>query len=127
MSLENKTSAVAEENKEQNGMIEIPHEYLIEGVKKAVKDVLKMMNDARLKYGNRYNKKNDYEVFDRRFGYNDPEKLWAEFELIWQKKSNQPAALRKVITAIGLSARDYALHKYAMEQKKNNNVKAEEK
>lgn len=127
MSLENKTSAVAEENKEQNGMVEIPHEYLIEGVKKAVKDVLKMMNDARLKYGNRYNKKNDYEVFDRRFGYNDPEKLWAEFELIWQKKSNQPAALRKVITAIGLSARDYALHKYAMEQKKNNNVKAEEK
>ena len=108
-------------------MVEIPHEYLIEGVKKAVKDVLKMMNDARLKYGNRYNKKNDYEVFDRRFGYNDPEKLWAEFELIWQKKSNQPAALRKVITAIGLSARDYALHKYAMEQKKNNNVKAEEK
>lgn len=127
MSLENKTSAVAEENKEQNGMVEIPHEYLIEGVKKAVKDVLKMMNDARLKYGNRYNKKNDYEMFDRRFGYNDPEKLWAEFELIWQKKSNQPAALRKVITAIGLSARDYALHKYAMEQKKNNNVKAEEK
>jgi hypothetical protein len=127
MSLENKTSAVAEENKEQNGMVEIPHEYLIEGVKKAVKDVLKMMNDARLKYGNRYNKKNDYEVFDRRFGYNDPEKLWAEFELIWQKKSNQPAALRKVITAIGLSARDYALHKYAMEQKKTNNVKAEEK
>lgn len=127
MSLENKTSAVAEENKEQNGMIEIPHEYLIEGVKKAVSDVLKMMNDARKKYGNRYNKKNDYEVFDRRFGYNDPEKLWAEFELIWQKKSNQPAALRKVITAIGLSARDYALHKYAMEQKKTNNVKAEEK
>lgn len=127
MSLENKTSAVAEENKEQNGMVEIPHEYLIEGVKKAVKDVLKMMNDARLKYGNRYNKKNDYEMFDRRFGYNDPEKLWAEFELIWQKKSNQPAALRKVITAIGLSARDYALHKYAMEQKKINKVKAEEK
>ena len=127
MSLENKTSAVAEENKEQNGMVEIPHEYLIEGVKKAVKDVLKMMNDARLKYGNRYNKKNDYEMFDRRFGYNDPEKLWAEFELIWQKKSNQPAALRKVITAIGLSARDYALHKYAMEQKKTNKVKAKEK
>ena len=127
MSLENKTSAVAEENKEQNGMVEIPHEYLIEGVKKAVRDVRKMMNDARLKYGNRYNKKNDYEMFDRRFGYNDPEKLWAEFELIWQKKSNQPAALRKVITAIGLSARDYALHKYAMEQKKTNNVKAEEK
>ena len=127
MSLENKTSAVAEENKEQNGMVEIPHEYLIEGVKKAVRDVHKMMNDARLKYGNRYNKKNDYEMFDRRFGYNDPEKLWAEFELIWQEKSNQPAALRKVITAIGLSARDYALHKYAMEQKKNNNVKAEEK
>lgn len=127
MSLENKTSAVAEENKEQNGMVEIPHEYLIEGVKKAVKDVLKMMNDARLKYGNRYNEKNNYEVFDRRFGYNDPEKLWAEFELIWQKKSNQPAALRKVITAIGLSARDYALHKYATEQKKTNNVKAEEK
>ncbi len=127
MSLENKTSAVAEENKEQNGMVEIPHEYLIEGVKKAVRNVLKMMNDARLKYGDRYNKKNDYEVFERRFGYNDPEKLWAEFELIWQKKSNQPAALRKVITAIGLSARDYALHKYAMEQKKTNNVKAEEK
>ena len=129
MALNDKTSAVAtaenDDQQAENGMFEIPHDYLIEGVKVAVGDVHKMLNNARKKYGNHYNEKNDWEVFSRRFGYSDHEKLWAEFELIWQKKSNQPAAIHKVIQAIGLEARSYALRKYAMEHKNDANVKAE--
>ena len=95
--------------------IQLPKEYFIEGVKQSVKDVQKMMNDARSKYGNRYNKKNDYEEFGRRFGYKDPEKIWAEFELVWVKWSKQPASIRKVISAIGNAARNYALQRYVSE------------
>jgi hypothetical protein len=130
MALNDKTSAVttAENDDQQvnDGMFEIPHDYLIEGVKEAVKSVHKMLNDARKKHGNHYNEKNDWELFSRKFGYNDPEKLWAEFELIWQKKSKQPAAVRKVIQAIGLQARTYALRKYAMEHGTTENKKSAE-
>lgn len=128
MALNDRTSVVttAGNNEEQDyGTFEIPHDYLIEGVRDAVSGVRKMMGDARLKYGNRYNEKNSYEVFDRRFGYNDAEKLWAEFELIWQKKSNLPAALRMVIQDIGQHARNYALRKYAKEHGETENLKAE--
>ena len=109
MALNDKTSAVttAENDDQQvnDGMFEIPHDYL----------------------SNHYNEKNDWELFSRKFGYNDPEKLWAEFELIWQKNSKQPAAVRKVIQAIGLQARTYALRKYAMEHGTTENKKDAEK
>lgn len=95
--------------------IQLPKEYLIEGVKQSVKDVQKMMSDARSKYGNRYNEKNDYEEFGRRFGYYNPEEIWAEFELVWVKQSKQPASVRKVISAIGNAARNYALQRYVSE------------
>lgn len=96
-------------------MVEIPHEYLIEGVKKAVQEIKTKMSAARAKYGSRYNEKNDYEEFGRRFGYKDPEKIWAEFELVWVKQSKQPASVRKVISAIGNAARNYALQRYVSE------------
>ena len=101
--------------KKEQQPIQLPKEYLIEGVKQSVKDVHKMMSDARSKYGNRYNEKNDYEEFGRRFGYNNPEEIWAEFELVWIKQSKQPASIRKVISAIGNAARNYALHRYVSE------------
>ena len=102
------------EKKQEQG-IQLPKEYLIEGVKQSIKDVHKMMSDARSKYGNRYNEKNDYEEFGRRFGYKDPEEIWAEFELVWVKQSKQPASVRKVINAIGNAARNYALQRYISE------------
>lgn len=102
------------EEKQEQG-IRLPKEYLIEGVVRSIKDVKKMLSDARSKYGNRYNEKNDYEEFRRRFGYEDTEKIWTEFELVWVKQSKQPASIRKVISAIGNAARNYALQRYVSE------------
>lgn len=101
-----------EENKPKNPegeLVQIPHEYLIEGVKQAVQEIKQKMAAARAKYGNQYNQKNDYEEFGRRFGYNDPEAIWTEFDRVWNKQSNQPAVIRKVLRVIGDSARYYAI------------------
>jgi isoleucyl-tRNA synthetase len=95
--------------KESEDMVEIPHEYLIEGVKKAVEDVLQKMKDDRRKYGSAYNWNNIYETFGRRFGYHDAEKIWAEFSLVWDKKSTQPSNVRSIIKLLGDKARLYAI------------------
>ncbi len=100
-------------------MKEIPHHLLIQGVVRATKDVEAMLNDAQVKYGDRYNEKNDFEVFRRRFGYDDPEKIWNEFSLVYVKKSTLPAQLRKVINTLGNAARQYALQQMAAAQALN--------
>ena len=56
-------------------MVEIPHDYLIEGVRKAVDDVDAFLAKARKQHGENYNWKNHYETFGRRFGYTDAEKM----------------------------------------------------
>lgn len=101
-----------EENKPQNPegvLVQIPHEYLIDGVKQAVQEIKQKMAAASAKYGNQYNQKNDYEEFGRMFGYNDPEAIWTEFDRVWNKQSTQPAVIRKVLRVIGDSARCYAI------------------
>lgn len=110
-----------EEKKPQNPkgeMVQIPHEYLIEGVRKAVMETKRKMAAARKQYGNSYNKKNDYEEFGRRFGWNDPEAIWAEFDRVWNKQSTQPAVIRKVLRVIGDSARYYAIARMREDLKK---------
>lgn len=99
------------DNNQTQEMVEIPHEYLIEGVKQAVEDVKVMLARARAKHGDRYNERNDYETFGRRFGYNDPEKIWAEFMLVFNKQSREPAAVRHVIKDLGSRARYYAIRR----------------
>lgn len=101
-----------QEKQQQQQGIELPHEDLITGVRKVVENIRKSLKDAREKYGARYNRKNDYEEFGRRFGYDDPERLWHEFDLVWQKRSNEPASIRRVLLEIGNGARTYAIKKY---------------
>lgn len=101
-----------QEKQQQRQSIELPHEDLIQGVRKTVYNIQQAMKDAREKYGARYNKKNDYEEFGRRFGYDDPERLWHEFDLVWQKCSGEPASIRRVLLEIGNGARTYAIKKY---------------
>ena len=96
-------------NQKTEEMVEIPHEYLVEGVRKAANDVDIFLAKARSKHGDRYNWKNDYETFAKRFGYEDAEKIWQEFTLVANKQSRQPAAIRHVIGQLGSRGRAYAI------------------
>lgn len=108
---------MSEEKKIPEGMMEIPHDYLIEGIKNVVANIKKLMDDKRREYGRGYNRKNDYEEFGRRFGYNDPERIWREYDLIWNKQSTQPAIIRGVIRIIGDNARHQAIARLRQETK----------
>ena len=102
----------------QHGMqqVDVSRERVLEGIKEAVKQMLKMMRDARAKHGIHYNTKNDYEVFCRRFGTNDAEKILQEFDLIRAKQSNQPAVIRGVIKQLGENAFRYCYMMWLKEQ-----------
>ena len=90
-------------------MVEIPHEYLTDGMKHAAQKIQEKMTMARAKYGNQYNRKNDYEEFGRRFGYNDPEKILSEYVLVENKQSKEPAIIRNVVKLLGDMARYHAI------------------
>ena len=107
-----------EKELQQQGMqmVDVPRERVLEGIKEAVKQMLKMMRDARVKYGIHYNTKNEYEVFCRRFGTNDAEKILQEFDLIRAKQSNQPAVIRKVIKELGENTFRYCYMMWTKEQ-----------
>lgn len=107
-----------EQELQQQGMqmVDVPRERVLEGIKEAVKQMLKMMREAKVKYGIHYNTKNEYEVFCRRFGANDAEKILQEFDLIRAKQSNQPAVIRKVIKELGENAFRYCYMMWAKEQ-----------
>lgn len=98
-------------------MVEISRERVLEGIKEAVKEMLKMMREAKAKYGIHYNTKNEYEVFCRRFDTNDAEKILQEFDLIRAKQSQQPSVIRNVIKQLGENAFRYCYMKWREEQK----------
>ena len=98
-------------------MVEISRERVLEGIKEAVKEMLKMMREAKAKYGIHYNTKNEYEVFCRRFDTNDAEKILQEFDLIRAKQSQQPSVIRSVIKQLGENAFRYCYMKWREEQK----------
>ena len=106
------------EEQQAQAAVVLPHEYLIEGVKQGIEQIKREMAAAQKKYGERYNRKNIYEEFGRRFGYDDPEKIWQEFCLVFEKRSNQPSQIRKVIERIGDMARFVAGQRYMAEQQK---------
>lgn len=97
-------------------MVEIPRERVLEGIKEAVKEMLKMMREAKAKYGIHYNTKNEYEVFCRRFDTNDVEKILQEFDLIRAKQSQQPSVIRSVIKQLGENAFRYCYMMWRKEQ-----------
>ncbi len=94
--------------------IELSRERVLEGIKEAVRQMQKMMFDAKVRYGADYNQNNEYEVFCRRFGADDAEKILHEFDLIRARLSDQPAVIRKVIKELGENAFRYC---YAMWKK----------
>lgn len=106
-------------------MVEIPRERVLEGIKEAVKEMLKMMREAKAKYGIHYNTKNEYEVFCRRFDTNDAEKILQEFDLIRAKQSQQPSVIRGVIKQLGENAFRYCYVMWAKEQKEKKDLKPE--
>lgn len=115
-----------EQELQQQGMqmVDVPRERVLEGIKEAVKQMLKMMRDAKAKYGIHYNTKNDYEVFLRRFGTNDAEAILKEFDLIRAKQSQQPSVIRNVIKQLGENAFRYC---YMMWTKEQQEMKKEQK
>ena len=81
----------------------VTFDELVVEVEKSLKDMHKELRRQRNKYGAQYNYKNNYERLNRRFG-EDPRKLIDEYNLILDKKSNQPFAVREPIKAIVATA-----------------------
>ena len=82
---------------------DVTFDELVVEVEKSLKDMHKELRRQRNKYGAQYNYKNNYEQLNRRFG-EDPRKLIDEYNLILDKKSNQPVAVREPIKAIVATA-----------------------
>lgn len=112
-----KTEETKPQQATEGEMVKIPHEYLIDGVNQAVSEIKQKMESARAKYGSRYNHKNDYEEFGRRFGYNDPERIWEEYDRVWNKQSKESAIVRKVVRLLGDMARYYAINRMREDMK----------
>ena len=87
----------------QENIPNVTFDELVVEVEKSLKDMHKELRRQRNKYGSEYNFKNNYEQLNRRFG-EDPHKLIDEYNLILDKKSNQPVAVREPIKAIVATA-----------------------
>ena len=65
-----------QDNKQQQqteGSVSIPREYVLEGIGQSVKEMHRMLTEAKKKYGASYNTKNEYEVCLRRYNLDDYE------------------------------------------------------
>ncbi|MCR5821059.1 MAG: hypothetical protein K6F94_08985 [Bacteroidaceae bacterium] len=113
-----------EQELQQQGMqmVDVSRERMLEGIREAVKQMRKMMRDAKAKYGIRYNEKNEYEEFCRRFGWDDAEKILQEFDLIRAKQSQQPSVIRNVIKQLGENAVRYCYVQWLKEQKEKSEI-----
>lgn len=87
----------------QENIPNVTFDELVVEVEKSLKDMHEELRRQRNKYGAQYNYKNNYEQLNRRFG-EDPRKLIDEYNLILDKKSNQPVAVREPIKAIVATA-----------------------
>lgn len=105
--------------------VSIPREHVLEGIKDVVASMYKMLDEAQGKYGDRYNKKNEYEECLRRFDLDDTEATLKEYDLIMAKQSKQPSVVRGVIKQIGENAFRYAIIKYLNEQQEQEKDKKE--
>lgn len=111
----------------------ITKKQLVPHIKKAWDGLLLFLADQRRKYGARYNKKNPYEMFTRRFcdPRKEPEKFYDEYMLCLNKASNQPASVRTVIEEIGRQAVNSCLwqrekQRIKRQQKKQEKPKGED-
>ena len=117
-----------QDNKQQQqteGSVSIPREYVLEGIEQSVKEMHRMLTEAKKKYGDRYNRKNEYEVCLRRYNLDDYEATLKEYDLIMAKQSKRPANIRNVIKQHGDNAMRYGIRKYLLEQKAQEENKQE--
>ena len=108
-----------QENKKQQQperTFAIPRVYVLEGIEHSVKEMHRMLAEARKKYGARYNEKNEYAVCLRRYNLDDYEATLKEYDLIMAKQSKLPASIRNVIRQHGDNAMRYGIWKYQQEQ-----------
>lgn len=104
-----------EDPKEQQDVVMVPTEYMIDGIKGAVKAMHQMLRKAEKEYGMAYNRRNDYVITKDRVKLDDSEAVLREYDLIRAKKSNQPASVRRVIVQIGDNAARHAYARYVKE------------
>lgn len=66
------------------------------------KELQRMILNARMKFGKRYNYRNQYQLMIDKFGNpeKNPEKYYDEYRLILQKKSKLPASVRYTVDEI---------------------------
>ena len=112
----------------QENIPNVTFDELVVEVEKSLKDMHKELRRQRNKYGAQYNYKNNYEQLNRRFG-EDPRKLIDEYNLILDKKSNQPVAVREPIKVIVQTAINRLIEAKEMEvmEKAMKNVLASQK
>lgn len=111
----------------ENKIPNITKKQLVPHIKKTWKGLLLYLADQRRKYGARYNKKNPYEMFTRRFcdPIKEPEKFYDEYFLCLHKVSNQPVSVRTVIEDIGRQAVNSCLWQKEKQRIKRQQKKAE--
>lgn len=114
------------QQQQTEGSVSIPREYVLEGVKYVLASMHKMLDDARRKYGDRYNRKNEYEECLRRFDLDNPENTLKEYDLIMAKQSKQPSSVRGVIRQIGENSFRYAIKKHLSEQQEKSEGQKED-
>lgn len=114
------------QQQQTDNSVHIPREYVLEGIKDVLETMYKMLDDAKKKYGDSYNRKNEYEECLRRFDLDDTEATLKEYELIMTKKSKQPSVIRGVIKQIGDNAFRYAIKKHLTEQQEQEKDKKED-
>lgn len=114
------------QQQQTEGTVPIPREYVLEGVKSTLASMHKMLDDAKRKYGDRYNRKNEYEQCLRRFNLDNPEDTLKEYDLIMSKQSKQPSSVRWVIRQIGDNAFRYAINKYLNVQQEKSEEQKED-
>ena len=100
----------------QEDVMELPMEYVLEGMKGALDAMHRMLRKAKTEYGSRYNWKNDYEELLRRYKCEDADTILKEYDLMREKKSKQPAIIRRVIQQLGDNAIRHAYRRQLAEQ-----------
>lgn len=106
---------------EQQNIPNVTLDDLVDEVRVSIREMHRALNDQRTKLGERYNHRNVYEQLARRFG-EDPHKLIAEYDLILDKKSAQPASVREPVTAIVQTAINRLVYRMANEQQQKQNL-----
>lgn len=114
------------QQQQTDNTVPIPREYVLEGIKDVLETMYKMLDDAKKKYGDSYNRKNEYEECRRKFDLDDTEATLKEYELIMTKQSKQPSVIRGVIKQIGDNAFRYAIKKHLSEQQEQEKDKKED-